>query len=83
MARNTNLSSQGSGSALHGSLFRCFPDSLYFWRLTRNNHLSSATKKYEIKDLCEVLNYYFALVNISSWEAARRKKAAWTSLLED
>ena len=27
----------------HGSVFRCFPDSLLFWRLTGNNHLTSAT----------------------------------------
>ena len=27
----------------HGSVFRCFPDSLFFWRLTGNNHLTSAT----------------------------------------
>ena len=30
----------------HGSLFRCFPDSVFFWRLTGNNHLTSATKRY-------------------------------------
>ena len=27
----------------HASVFRCFPDSLFFWRLTGNNHLTSAT----------------------------------------
>ena len=27
----------------HGSVFRCFPDSLFFWRLSGNNHLTSAT----------------------------------------
>ena len=27
----------------HGSVFRCFPDSLFFWRVSGNNHLTSAT----------------------------------------
>ena len=27
----------------HGWVFGCFPDSLFFWRLTGNNHLTSAT----------------------------------------
>ena len=32
-----------NNSHRHGSLFRCFPDSFFFWRLTGNNHLTSAT----------------------------------------
>ena len=35
----------------HGSVFRCFPDSLFFWRLTGNNHLTSATKRFKVKRL--------------------------------
>ena len=35
----------------HGSVFRCFPDSLFFWRLTGNNHLNSATKRLKVKRL--------------------------------
>ena len=35
----------------HGSVFRCFPDSLFFWRLTGNNHLTSATKHRKVKRL--------------------------------
>ena len=27
----------------HASVFHCFPDSLFFWRLSGNNHLTSAT----------------------------------------
>ena len=35
----------------HGSVFRCFPDSLFFWQLTGNNHLTSATKRHRVKRL--------------------------------
>ena len=35
----------------HGSVLRCFPDSLFFWRLTGNNHLTSATKRLKVKRL--------------------------------
>ena len=36
-------------SSHHGSAFRCFVDSLYFWRFTGNNHLTSATKHWKGK----------------------------------
>ena len=35
----------------HGSVFRCFSDSLFFWRLSGNNHLTSATKRVKVKRL--------------------------------
>ena len=37
----------------HGSVFRCFPDSLFFWRLTGNNHLTSETKRLKVNRLMQ------------------------------
>ena len=36
-------------SSHHGSVFRCFSDSLYFWGFTGNNYLTSATKHRKVK----------------------------------
>ena len=33
----------------NGSVFRCFVDSLYSWRFTENNHLTSTTKHCKFK----------------------------------
>ena len=35
----------------HGSVFRYFPDFVFFWRLTGNNHLTSTTKRHRSKRL--------------------------------
>ena len=35
----------------HGSVFRCFHDSLFFWWFTGNNYLTSATKHRKVKRL--------------------------------
>ena len=36
-------------SSHDGSVFRCFVDSLYSWRFTESNHLTSATKQCKVK----------------------------------
>ena len=36
-------------SSHHGSVFRCFTDSLFFWGFTGNNYLTSATKHRKVK----------------------------------
>ena len=36
-------------SSHHGSVFRCFSDSLYFWGFTWNNYLTSATKHHKVR----------------------------------
>ena len=40
----------------HGSVFRCFPDSAFFWRLSGKTTSPQQQNATELKDLCQVRN---------------------------
>ena len=66
-ARSTGLSSVFWFNSPHyydGSVFRCFIDPLYFWGITGNNYLTSATKHRKFKRLMRGMKQFvcFCLV---------------------
>ena len=60
-ARSTGLFSVFWFNCYHydGSVFRCFANSLYFWGITGNNHLPSATKHRKFKRLMRGMEQLF------------------------
>ena len=67
-----------------GSMFRCFVDSLYFWEIIGNNHLTSATKHRKFKRLmrgmkklvCFCFVTFPVLFSRSGWKKIALKRFA-------
>ena len=67
-ARSTGLFSVSWFNSPHhfnGTVFRCFPDSLFYWRITGTTTLPQQQNTANLKDLCEVWNTYFVFADIS------------------
>ena len=54
-----------------GTVFRCFPDSLLYWRFTGNNHLTSATRCRKFKRFMRGMNERIILSFWHFWLISR------------